>query len=44
MNSLNTKQDDDFKLPKDVPEDFFKLVAKVLDFIEDVDKKKNEQV
>lgn len=38
------KLEDDFKLPTDVPEGFFDVVYKVLDFIEDVDETKNEQV
>ena len=35
---------EDFKIPKDVPEGFFSVVSKLLDFIEDVDEIKNEQV
>lgn len=34
----------DFKLPNDIPEGFFDVVSKVLNFIEDVDEVKNKQV
>lgn len=43
MKDLDREQND-FKLPNDIPEGFFDVVSKVLNFIEDVDEDKNKQV
>lgn len=42
MKKLLDDKEDDFKIPNDVPEGFFDVVSKVLNFIEDVDEMKNK--
>lgn len=44
MNKLIDNEKDDFKLPNDIPEGFFDVVSKVLNFIEDVDEIKNDKI
>lgn len=43
MEKLDGDKNKDLKLPKDVPEGFFDIVSKVLNFIEQVDEIKNEE-
>ena len=44
MKKLADDKNDDFKLPNNVPEVFFDVVSKVLNFIEDVDEIKNKEL
>lgn len=43
MKDLAKDKNEDLKLPDDIPKDFFGIVSKVLNFIEDVDKTKNKK-
>ena len=42
MEKLIDGKNNELKLPKDIPEGFFDIVSKVLNFVEDVDKIKNK--
>ncbi len=42
MEKLIDDKNNELKLPKDIPEGFFDIVSKVLNFVEDVDKIKNK--
>lgn len=42
MKNLIDDKSEDFNLPKDIPENFFDIVSRVLNFVEDVDKIKND--
>lgn len=41
MKKLDYEKNNEFKLPNDIPENFFDVVSKVLNFIEKVDEIKN---
>lgn len=41
MEKLNKDKAEDIRLPKDIPEGFFDIVSKVLNFVEEVDEVKN---
>lgn len=43
MESLDNSKNEDLKLPKDIPEGFFDIVWKVLNFVEEVDEVKNKK-
>ena len=43
MKDLQKDKNEDLVLPKDIPKEFFSIVSKVLNFIEDVDKTKNKK-
>ena len=42
MKSSVDDKNKDLKLPKDIPDSFFDVVSKVLNFVENVDKDKNK--
>ena len=43
MKDLANDKNEDLVLPNDIPKEFFGIVSKVLNFIEDVDKTKNKK-
>lgn len=44
MEKLDNDKKEELKLPKDIPEGFFDIVSKLLNFVEEVDEVKTKNV